>query len=59
MCSSDLKTLTGADIVVIPAGVPRKPGVRIVLRKLLKMLETDVTFADDEVSAKPWCLIDN
>ena len=23
------KALTGADIVVIPAGVPRKPGVRI------------------------------
>lgn len=23
------KTLKGADIVVIPAGVPRKPGVRI------------------------------
>ena len=22
------KTLTGADVVVIPAGVPRKPGVR-------------------------------
>ena len=25
------KALTGADIVVIPAGVPRKPGVRIFL----------------------------
>jgi malate dehydrogenase len=23
------KTLTGADIVVIPAGVPRKPGVSV------------------------------
>ena len=25
------KVLTGADIVVIPAGVPRKPGVRALL----------------------------
>ena len=25
------KVLTGADIVVIPAGVPRKPGVRTLL----------------------------
>ena len=24
------KALTGADVVVIPAGVPRKPGVRVV-----------------------------
>ena len=24
------KTLTGADVVVIPAGVPRKPGVRLL-----------------------------
>ena len=24
------KTLKGADVVVIPAGVPRKPGVRVV-----------------------------
>lgn len=23
------KTLTGANVVVIPAGVPRKPGVRV------------------------------
>jgi malate dehydrogenase len=24
------KALTGADIVIIPAGVPRKPGVRVL-----------------------------
>ncbi|EJF62499.1 NAD-malate dehydrogenase [Dichomitus squalens LYAD-421 SS1] len=29
------KALTGADIVVIPAGVPRKPGVRIIHRRLI------------------------
>jgi len=30
------KTLKGADIVVIPAGVPRKPGVRDLLYVSLK-----------------------
>ena len=28
------KTLTGADIVIIPAGVPRKPGVSVLIFQL-------------------------
>ena len=32
------KALTGADIVVIPAGVPRKPGVRIFLLVYIRVI---------------------
>jgi malate/lactate dehydrogenase len=44
------KTLKGADIVVIPAGVPRKPGVRaiqtIAFRRvvLIHLLDDSVCF---------------
>jgi len=32
------KALTGADIVVIPAGIPRKPGVRIIYSVVIRVL---------------------
>ena len=43
------KTLTGADVVVIPAGVPRKPGVRSPLSYHFLRL-TNVCPLDDKVS---------
>ena len=42
------KVLTGADIVVIPAGIPRKPGVRIPAFKSLIRINL-TRFIDDQV----------
>lgn len=43
------KTLTGADIVVIPAGVPRKPGVSL---RCMHTFNTLTLAIDDQVSYK-------
>ena len=44
-----LKTvLTGADIIVIPAGVPRKPGVSALVNIALNC--ADISLSDDKAS---------
>jgi len=43
------KALTGADIVVIPAGIPRKPGVRILYGMILMIIPVLIVISDDEV----------
>ena len=44
------KVLTGADIVVIPAGVPRKPGVRVYFAEFRQIAHFAV-ITDDKVRA--------
>lgn len=43
--------LTGADVVVIPAGVPRKPGVRDRV-SLFDLTVSNVSSTDDQVSSR-------
>lgn len=45
------KVLTGADVVVIPAGVPRKPGVSLGAF-LHSPIMSNVSFTDDQVSSR-------